>query len=327
MNIELVHQTSRIEQHILLLLNELSGGDAVRISSRELSELSGYGRVTVCTSLLRLVKDGILEVVDPGGGRRSKSYRIAPPPEVEDAVCYNGDDTLRRAKDGDPLAFEELLVRHKRLLMDVTAKYAGNADSYDDCLQEAKLSVMTAVETFDPSKGYAFAAYLGRCAARAVIDSLRTQRTLAVPRERIRKHRMVSDAIDILTGELHRPPTTDEIASYVNMKPNYVEMLLQGEARSVSLDDHYDEAELSSVIDEHVLTGDDSVVDVALRMLPEDERDVFAMFIGANGDSCGIDVIAERTGRSIDDVKMLRDRAIRRLQLPKNINALRKIIR
>lgn len=69
------------------------------------------------------------------------------------------DELLKRAKDGDAFAIEELIIRNGKLILSIIKKYSWNDEIKDDLLQEGILGLYKAIEEFDFSFGTAFSTY------------------------------------------------------------------------------------------------------------------------------------------------------------------------
>lgn len=65
------------------------------------------------------------------------------------------DETLAtRAQQGDQLAFETLVGRHKDVLYRVVRRYLGNADDAYDLLQETFIAVWENLYRYDPKRSF-----------------------------------------------------------------------------------------------------------------------------------------------------------------------------
>ena len=88
----------------------------------------------------------------------------------------NAKDTelVRRARDGDLAAEEELLRRYKELARTKANMYYMVGADEDDVLQEGMIGLLKAVRQFDPEKEASFRTYAGVCVTNQIISAIRS---------------------------------------------------------------------------------------------------------------------------------------------------------
>ena len=69
------------------------------------------------------------------------------------------DALLRRAKEGDKRAAEQLIEGNLRLVLSVIQKFMGRGESADDLFQVGCIGLMKAIYNFDPTKNVRFSTY------------------------------------------------------------------------------------------------------------------------------------------------------------------------
>ena len=72
-------------------------------------------------------------------------------------------DCLKRLKQGDISAKEELILHNMRLVAHVAKKYQGSEDEVEDLISIGTIGLIKAVSTFDYNYGNRFATYAIRC--------------------------------------------------------------------------------------------------------------------------------------------------------------------
>ena len=69
------------------------------------------------------------------------------------------DALLRRSKEGDKRATEQLIEGNLRLVLSVIQKFLGRGESADDLFQVGCIGLMKAIQNFDPTKNVRFSTY------------------------------------------------------------------------------------------------------------------------------------------------------------------------
>ena len=82
---------------------------------------------------------------------------LPPLSQVEEQNC------LKRFKEGDLGAKEELILHNMRLVAHVAKKYQGSEEDVEDLISIGTIGLLKAVSTFDYNFGNRFATYAIRC--------------------------------------------------------------------------------------------------------------------------------------------------------------------
>lgn len=81
---------------------------------------------------------------------------------------------VKLAKNSDEGAFRELVVRYLYLVRSVAAEYKNSGLEPDDLIQEGLLGLLSAVNSYDETKGSAFKSYAGVCVKNKIVSAVRT---------------------------------------------------------------------------------------------------------------------------------------------------------
>jgi RNA polymerase sigma-70 factor (ECF subfamily) len=81
---------------------------------------------------------------------------------------------IARARNGDELAFRELLKKYERPVFTICLRMVRNRDEATDLAQEAFIKVFSMLERYNPS--YAFSSWLFKITSNLCIDHLRKRR-------------------------------------------------------------------------------------------------------------------------------------------------------
>lgn len=87
---------------------------------------------------------------------------------------FSDDELVRLAADSDEGAFRELALRYIYLIQSIALKYKSSSLESDDLVQEGLLGLLSAVKSFDKSKGFSFKTYAGSCIKNKIVSAVRT---------------------------------------------------------------------------------------------------------------------------------------------------------
>jgi len=82
-------------------------------------------------------------------------------------------DLAQKAAMGDPAAEEALVSEYARLVRVCARPYFLAGGDSEDLIQEGMLGLLSAVRTFDPSKGVKFSTYAKFCVQRRIYSAIR----------------------------------------------------------------------------------------------------------------------------------------------------------
>jgi RNA polymerase sigma factor for flagellar operon FliA len=143
---------------------------------------------------------------------RIGSTEHKPPHNPSTAVTPPGPRGLLAADQ------ERVLVEHLPIVRIIAWRIHDRLPPHvpiEDLYSAGVVGLLDAFRRFDPSKQVLFRTYAQFRIRGAILDSLRTLDWS--PRELRRKGRAVEQAIQLLTGQLHRSPTDMEIAQKLNI--------------------------------------------------------------------------------------------------------------
>lgn len=80
---------------------------------------------------------------------------------------------IKKAKDGDEVAFEQLLINYKNLVNSICRRYYLIGGEQDDLLQEGMIGLFKAVKSFEESKGVNFTTYATTIIERQLINVIK----------------------------------------------------------------------------------------------------------------------------------------------------------
>ena len=129
-------------------------------------------------------------------------------------------DLFRRYRaTGDRSLRNEIVEQHRHLADGVARRYGSRGLAVDDLRQTALLSMVRAVDRFDPDKGASFATFAGRTMEGELKRALRDRSwTVRPPRAAQERYLELRRREEELTHRLGRAPTVAELADAMEVE-------------------------------------------------------------------------------------------------------------
>ena len=144
---------------------------------------------------------------------------------------------LRRTKDGDMKAREELIAGNLRLVLSVIQKFIGRGENADDLFQVGCIGLIKAIDNFNVDLDVKFSTYGVPMIVGEIRRYLRDNSAMRVSRSMRDTAYKVLQAKEKFLAEHQREPTVEEIAKLLDLKREDVVFALDAIVEPVSLYD------------------------------------------------------------------------------------------
>ena len=226
-------------------------------------------------------------------------------------------DLTQRIRGGDEKARERMIEANLRLVVSIARHYNCRGMTFEDVVQEGILGLMSAINKFDPTKGFRFSTYATYWIRQAIVRAIEKQsRMIRLPTYAYHAVGKLERSNMQLSDKLGRQPTSEELASETTLSVSTVNALLQSIQEPVSLDVLLGEAEDYTLGD---LQLDSEAQDPEDYALQSADRENLSRILG---------VLKPKERTVIENRYGLRDGRVRSLkELAKELNMSREGIR
>jgi len=242
-------------------------------------------------------------------------------------------------KEEAAIAKAKLVQANLRLVVSICKKYVGQGVLFMDLVQEGSLGLMRAAERFDYRQGFKFSTYATWWIRQTIIRCIaNTSRTIRIPVHMSDKIRQYKKVKTVLTLELGREPSVNEIGKAMQIpseKVSCVKKAMSREPMSLDLpigEDLYleDYVPDTEAVSPHVRAMDNLLhenIMEALSVLTEREQAILQERFGlSDGRSKTLEQLGKIFGFSKERIRQIEDIALKKLRDSKAIKHLKDYI-
>lgn len=243
-----------------------------------------------------------------------------------------------RALQGDQAAINQLVECNLLLVVSVAKKYYGCGLPLLDLIQEGNLGLMKAAEKYDGTKGFRFSTYATYWIRQAISRALGEQsRTIRIPANMVELLSKVKKATAELTQKNQKAPTDKEIAEYLSVELDKVQIVMDMSQATASLDIPVDDdgetsmgdliadANTENPYNNLVKEANRQIIDSVFQTLSGREAEILRMRFGIDRiKPMTLEEVGKECGVSKERIRQIENKAIRKLRNPARARALRE---
>ena len=238
-----------------------------------------------------------------------------------------------KAKQGDKKAREKLINSNLRFVVTVAKKYQGQGLPLEDLINEGNIGLLTAIDKFEPEKGYHFISYAVWWIRQSIMKAVcEKSRAVRLPLNRANELFQIQK---IQKALIHESGSTDvsieEIADASGLEADLVKDLIAVSREMVSFDapvaskGELSDSKVGDFIEDEKLGPEEEVINQSLKKdietllstLTDKEREIIIMRFGLyDVKPMSLKEIGDQYGLTKERIRQIEKRAIEKMKMP-----------
>lgn len=233
-----------------------------------------------------------------------------------------------QARRGNVTAKQKLINCNLRFVISIAKQYVHQGISLEDLIMEGNLGLMTAIDKFDPMRGFKLSTYAVWWIRQAILNALSEKgRSVRIPLNQVGLQQRIRKAIQQFIQQEERQPSVSELAEIMGLSEDKIEESLGFMSSEVSIDLPVGEDGDSCLADllpsslpmaDSGLNHEGLKQDIQrwLQVLDVRARDIITCSFGLNGEEpMSLEELGLRYGLSRERVRQIQQSSIRTLQV------------
>lgn len=233
-----------------------------------------------------------------------------------------------QARRGNVTAKQQLINCNLRFVISIAKQYVHQGISLEDLIMEGNLGLMTAIDKFDPMRGFKLSTYAVWWIRQAILNALSEKgRSVRIPLNQVGLQQRIRKAIQQFIQQEERQPSVSELAEIMGLSEDKIEESLGFMSSEVSIDLPVGEDGDSCLADllpsslpmaDSGLNHEGLKQDIQrwLQVLDVRARDIITCSFGLNGEEpMSLEELGLRYGLSRERVRQIQQSSIRTLQV------------
>lgn len=235
-----------------------------------------------------------------------------------------------KAKNGDKRARERIINANLRFVVSVAKKFKGQGLPLSDLINEGNIGLITAIDKFEPEKGYHFISYAVWWIRQSIMKAISEKgRAIRLPLNRANELVTIQKASKTLMDEMNTTePSVEDISEATGIDSATVKDLLKASSDVISFDSPIKKGEDSDstfgdFIEDESKGPEEQVLDSSLKsdvrsllsVLSDKEKNIIEMRYGLNGNKpMSLKEIGDSYSLTKERIRQIEKRALEKLR-------------